>query len=237
MIVKYPTVKEKTGLELAKQFLSSSWRSLEPDEVTWSGSGERLVLSSIEEAATRVSQMLDDLRSDGGSTDRDLLEGGATVPIHSALRDVDVVTLDDPGFWQYLALQHFWDFTCWREDEAFASGDPVKYLRYVDGAHPTECVVRRTFLRGQAVGGEDGYPLASIEKATDFWRSHVIRVSLGSSPTLTQAFASSHREDRLAWEELRQVARRLNRQVTNVVLPMVDADEASNMVSRARRDR
>ena len=48
-------------------------------------------------------------------------------------------------------------------------------MTYVDGGK--ECVPFRMFLRAQAIRQEDDYSLAgALPKATDFWRSHVIRV-------------------------------------------------------------
>lgn len=233
MGTSYPTVKTETGIGLAQEFLATSPRSLTSEEVAWAGSGAQIDLTSVEEASYEVSRRLSDFQTSEASEDRDLFEGQVAAIIHPVLEPFPTLALDDPGFWQYLSLAYFWEFVRWREGGAFDQ-DPGKYLKYLDGRSYSECVLRRTFLRGQAVGGAEGYQLASIEKSADFWRSHVIRVSVGSSVPLTQAFAREHKVNRLTFDELRPVARRLNRQVTNVVLPMVDDEQAEKMVHRAR---
>lgn len=230
MAVQYPVVSQSRGVELAAEFIDSGPRPLRDDEWSWSGSGPRLDIAPIEEAATAVSaqlQLFDD-------SDKDLFEGSVTPLVHGALSQVETLALDDPGFWRYLTLAHFWDFVSWREAGAFETGVPGNYLVYTDGTKYAECVVRRTFLRGETLGGDQGYGLAALPNATDFWRSHVLRVSVGSSPPLTRAFAQAHADDRIPWSELRPMARRLNRAVTNRVLPLLTPRQADDMVAQAR---
>ena len=160
-------------------------------------------------------------------------EAEAAPLLHDALSVVDVEVLDDPGFWRYLSLGLFWDFIRWRETKAFARGN---YLRYVDGKSSNECVLTRMYLRGAAVGGLPFAEYASmLPKATDFWRSHVVRVRTGTAPSLVRALVDMQRQHRLPTDPLRQFAEDLNRTWSNVVLSIYDDDEAHALVEKIQR--
>ena len=172
---------------------------------------------------------LDDTATDAA---REQCEAEAAPLLHHALCDVDVEVLDDPGFWRFLSLDLFWDFIRWREAKAFGRGN---YLRYVDGRSSNECVLTRMYLRAAAVGGLPFAEYASVlPKATDFWRSHVVRVRTGTAPSLVRAFVDMQRQRRLPTDPLRQFAKALNRTWSNVVLSIYD-DEAQALVEEIRR--
>ncbi|MCY4638117.1 MAG: hypothetical protein OXG04_27095 [Acidobacteria bacterium] len=177
-----------------------------------------------------MSTDLDETARDARKEER---EAEAAPLLHDALSIVDVEVLDDPGFWRYLSLALFWDFIRWRETKAFARGN---YLRYVDGKSSNECVLTRMYLRGAAVGGLPFAEHASVlPKATDFWRSHVVRVRTGTAPSLVRALVDMQRQHRLPTDPLRQFAKALNRTWSNVVLSIYDDDEAHALVKRIQR--
>lgn len=167
---------------------------------------------------------------------REECEGELALALYDILEGVPVRILDDPAFWRYVAVGPLWPFVYWREQKTFDAGDPGKYLKYVDGRNVTECVPTRMFLRG-AICARAGEPeLAhAVVKATDFWRSHVLRVSTGEAPHVTAAFARMQRDHRLSTERLRRFAKLLNRTSTNVVLALYDPGDADRLISSLRQ--
>ena len=191
------------------------------------GEGEEVDYERIQQASLRINQNLDLPRPESGK-DKDLLEGRAAPILYEGLEGIEVSVLYDPGFWRYLSLRYFWGFIAWREAQAFARGN---YLKYIDGDKSTECVLTRMYLRVQALGGSEyGYLASALPRSTDFWRSHVIRVRTATSPELTRAFVKKQRDDRLDTQELRQFARRLNRTWTNLMLNIYDDEEAERLI-------
>ena len=225
--MRYPTITMSDCRSLAGQ-MSNGFSPNIQLSVTWLGVGNCLELDRIEEAARKIDQVWKEHRDLYGS-DKDRLEGRVAPTLYSALQEVCVEVLDDPGFWRYLSLAHFWDFIAWREDKAFARGN---YLKYVDGKKSTECVLTRMYLRVQALGGSDyGYMAVEVKKATDLWRSHIIRVRTGTAPPLTRAFVKQQRDNWLNTPDLREFAKRLNRTWTNVLLNIYDDEEAERLIA------
>ena len=188
---------------------------------------------SVREAAANVQAELDE---NAKQEERERLEGEAAPLLHEALRAVDIEVLDDPGFWRYLSLDLFWDFIRWREEPAFAKGLNY-YLKYVDGERSTECVLTRMYLRAGAVGGiEFGHYTSAVPKATDFWRSHIVRVKTGTAPPVVRAFVDMQQRHRLSTGPLRGFAKVLNRTWSNVALTVYDDAAATDLIGELRRD-
>lgn len=231
--MRYPTITPGRTSELAVEFLESGHRDpsaeIVEQEVREPGEIPDLVALSdrIEDERQQFLQT--------GSEDRDRVEGRIAGLLHSTLSNLPTPVLDDPGFWSFLSLAHCWTFVVWRQEEAFHSGDPSKYLRYVDGTNATECVMLRTYLRGQIAYTPDGYPLASaLPRATDLWRSHIIRVGTGAAPTVAQTFVSDQERDRMPTNDVRAFARKLNRASTNIVFPYLGSDDAEQLIRDLR---
>lgn len=164
--------------------------------------------------------------------DVEIFEGRLAAATHPWFSSLPVEVLDDPGFWRYLALKHFWWFTMWREAKPIESGN---YKNLVDATKPAEQIPFRFFLRTRAVDRDGDVALAGeLEKSTDFWRSHITRVRLASAPNIARAFAEAKRDDRdpvrLTTDPLRRVARRLNRTWSNINLDLYDETEARALV-------
>lgn len=229
MTSRYPTVPRGTSTQLAAEFLRSGERHLRSDEIQWQGAGPEVDLADWQRFADAVPQLIDKYEHEHGNTDRDLLEGQLAGYLHRILRGLPTQVLDDPGFWRYVTFVDLWAFVVWREAERFDKG-PGTYVKYVDGINPTECVATRMYLRGQAVRDGDDYSLAVIPKATDFYRSHLLRVSVGAAPAVARAFAREHKAERMPTDQLRDFARRLNRHATNLVLPILTDDEGRDLI-------
>lgn len=213
----------------------------EPDigaAVVSAGSGEELDLKPIRKAGRAISKLRAEV------TDRDRIEGKAAVRLYDGCSGVGFEALDDPGFWRYLSVgfDDLWNFIAWREHRAFAKREP--FLKYVDGKQPTECVLQRMYLRILALGGRDDpkeqfRDLApALPTATDFWRSHVIRVQTAASPAVVRAFVRMQQKEkeRLKTDDLREFAKDISKVRSAVVLSIYDDDEADVFI-RDLRDR
>lgn len=227
--MRYPTLTYSACERLADARVRGLEVAIEPD-VAWLGTGEDLDLEPIEEAArlcieTAVVGM-------GRHVDRDQVEGALAARLWDAVQHVPTAVMDDPGFWRYLSIALFWDFIAWREEEPFENGN---HLRYVDGSSSTEAVLPRMYLRASSVGGSDhGDLAAALTKATDFWRSHVIRVRTGTAPAVTREFVKSQESQRLTTDPLRELAKGINRTWTNAVPQLLDEEDAKNLIEQLR---
>lgn len=219
--MRYPVLTNSKCSELATQLVGGQEPAVEP-HVNWIGQGEELNLEPIEEVARKITE---EARA-WADSDRDRFEGKVSKLLYEVLSRVPTQTLDDRGFWRFLSLRYFWDFIGWREEGPFSKGN---YLKYVNAATNTESVLPRMYLRAHALGG-DADLAGAVPYATDFWRSHVIRVRTGAAPAVTRALAERQAADRLMTGPLRQAARRLNRMWTNIVLHIYDGSEAKEIV-------
>lgn len=217
------------------------------DAVKWWGEGDELDTEILDEARVGIEALL---RGDEIAVlDRDQIEGKAACWLYQALIDarVETVTLDDPGFWRYVALAHVWNLVTWREPAAFAvdnsEDDGVKpkesFRRYVDGHNSRECLPARMYLRVDALGGLEHAQLAwAVRGSTDFWRSHILRVKAGEYPPLVRAVVRRQADTatRLPTDLLRAFAKELNRTLTNLV-PALLTDGAADELVDALWDR
>ena len=211
------------------------------DVVKLWGEGDDLDVTPLEDAQVQIEGLLDSEETQG--SDPDQLEGKAACVLFRALTDAgaDAAALDDPGFWRYVCLAHIWNFAAWRQPAAFAGKrsaegmpeTPASLKSYVDGNRPHECVPVRMYLRVKALGGLEHADLASaVSDGTDFWRSHILRVKVGEHPPIVRAMVRRQANDgtRLLTDDLRELAKDLNRTLTNVVPALLDDDAAEDLV-------
>ena len=231
--MRYPTL----NLGHADAIVADRLRGLEPgcdNLAVWRGSGESIDFDELDAAVEAAKAELERIGADPSLTqDKEPFEGALAVSIYPFLSSVPVEVKDDPGFWRYLSLSRFWWFVEWRESGPIERGN---VSTYVDGRRNTEHIPLRMYLRVKAVA-EAGRPelAQELEKCTDFWRSHVIRVRTATAPNLAAAFAAmQHGDDRLKTEALRSFARRLNRLWTNAELSTYSTAEASALLEALR---
>lgn len=239
MTKRYPSISRRDCARIVPTFLSGETAVLPDEAVNWKSSGPELDLEELKDVATEIETDRQEFAVGSQASDRDMFEGMACGKLHAAMRAYPIRVLDDPSFWRYVALEYFWPLSYWREQGTFDKGDHGRYLKYVDASVATECVVTRMFLRAQAVQVAEGddYSLAhAVPKGTDFWRSHVLRVSVGSAPPVTRAFVNEQAANRMPTSELRSYARRLNRVATNLVFPLLDDEDAAGLISDLRTD-
>ena len=224
--MKYPTLSLLRCEEIVRERVAGREAVV---QAQWIGDGEEMDLRRIADAARAIKALLTgdwNRRRDG-----DYVEGLAATHLYRALAPEDAPTvpvevLDDPGFWRFLGLQYLWEFISWRE---LSVG---KQLEYVNGLRSTECVPTRMYLRVAAVGGLEFAERHSerLKQATDFWRSHILRVRTGTAPALTRAIVSRQARQPLETDSLRPFAKRVNGAWTNVLLNMYDDAEAERFV-------
>jgi hypothetical protein len=197
------------------------------------GGGDReLDLAAVERVAADLDARI---ANEAASIDPYHVEGAVSGAIYDALSDVPTEVLDDERFWSYLAARYFWRFILWREEKALQRGNIATYFK---GSKRVESIPLRMYLRAQSVVCEDGsHDLGdAVDRGTDFWRSHVLRVRIGRARGLARSLAALQRDDRMSTKVLRQVAKRVNRLWANVMLYEYDESSARTLVMAIRRE-
>lgn len=225
--MRYPTIQRTKADELARR-LSAGENPAISTAISWVGTGEDVDLDPLNEATKMMQERCGELMGADPDVSPEELEGLLVGDLHLALRDMPIEALDDPGFWRFVSLDKMWWFISMRESQPISRGN---HLTYIDGLKPSECVPLRMFLRAQAVQDGDDYSLAaSMKRAADFWRSHIIRVRTGAAPPLARSFTRLQKDVRMPTAELRPFARRVNRLWTNVVMERLDDSEADEVM-------
>lgn len=195
-------------------------------ERSWVGSGNEVALGPLAETLSGMRLQFESRKAKDPASSPEDFEGRYAGEVHEALREVPVEALDDPGFWRYLALVHFWWFVSAREAPAIGRGNA---MTYVDGGK--ECVPFRMFLRAQAVGDDGDYSLAgALPKSADFWRSHILRVKTGTAPPLARSFARLQLDKHMVSDDVRPFARRINRLWSNIIFHTWDDAECDDLL-------
>lgn len=234
--MRYPIVTLTKCREFAQRKAGGAQPALVP---AWVGREPEIDTRPLRDAKARMRDVMEKWKHLPLSRRADA-EGDAAVIVYDALtaigvhpdRHAAVPVLDDPGFWRYLTLCHFWDFVAWRHWGHPGDFRSDKHMRYLDAVSSQECVVSRMYLRMAAVGGAEHGDLAScLTGAGDFWRSHILRVRTASAPPLTRAMVRAQRDSRLKAAHLRELAKRVNRTWSNVVLDLYDDDDTDELIA------
>jgi len=256
--VKHPMIVRSAALRIAQSRIAASSQPdhLRIDDLSsdladvvklW-GEGDDPDISPLEDAQVQIEELLDN--EEVHVLDPDQIEGRAACVLFRAITEAgtDPAALDDPGFWRYVGLAHVWNFAAWRQPTAFAgrrSGEgapdaPASLKSYVDGNRPHECVPARMYLRVRALGGLEHADLAwAVREGTDFWRSHILRVTVGEHPPIVRAMVrrQAHDQTRLLTDDLRELAKDLNRTLTNVVPALLDEGASEELVDELWENR
>ena len=230
--MRYPTLNAGQTNELVRQLIQGEETSIHTVAL-WRGDGESIDFDTLEEAIEELQERLAEIGVDPALTsDKDPFEGEVAASVFPFLDSVPTEVLDDLGFWRYLSVRYFWWFVSWRESGPIASGNVATYT---SANRNTEQIPLRLYLRAKAIRNGDDLGLASaLEKSTDFWRSHVIRVRTGTAPKVARAFAEMQKETPLPTNPLREYARRLNRTWTNANLNLLSEEQAKALIEELR---
>jgi hypothetical protein len=230
--LRYPTISLDKAQTLLSQFLVNGWSPINADLV-WEGEGESfdLLCTSTSEKSCLI-ESLNGQRDNG--FDLDQIEGKVAIQLVKDLEQIPIGVLDDPGFWRFLTFGPFWSFVYWREKDQLEGKNA---LVYVDARDSSECVLTRMYIRGRiSQNPEDEEIAAALKGATDFWRSHLIRVQNGYAPELARSFVKLMRDQRMVTGTLRKFAKRLNRHWANVELGIYSRDQAKKMLDEIYED-
>lgn len=230
--MRYPTLGEHETLSLASRRLLGEHVGIETIAEWRIGTGPKWDPAAIRGIAVSLSGRIEA----GGGQSPDDVEASAANAVYEALREVPAYVLDEQGFWRFLSLAYFWDFIVWRQSGSFDGGNPARFATYIDGKSLHECVPSRMYLRGRISSvGHDGSAATAVSQSTDLWRSHILRVITGYSPKIARALVFRQANARLATDEIREVAKRLNRAQTNLVPMLLTEEEAAALVDEAAR--
>jgi len=156
-------------------------------------------------------------------------EASASALVHEHIGDAQYSA--DPEFWTWLTCAHFSDLVVWRYGISCAPAN------YGIGA-PGENFLFRLWLRAELVRDtslEDSYRLARTKSSVDFWRSHLFRQSYANSRAFARAlfkfqYPSSDNKPRLKRDEIRELAKRLARMKSNLLVAYLEEGEALRLI-------
>ena len=175
-------------------------------------------------------------RSKGTSLDS--IEGALSLDFYHALSRLDPVALNDLGFWRHLACNYLRDFVIWRDGSRKVTASEGGFGARQSTSAFQDCVPYRMFRRGQIaalakIGSMTPDQIARIE-GTDLWRSHVLRIKLGNSPTAAAAFliiADKMRKGEVSLTDLvREAAKLVQRLNTNLIMGVLDETDAFELL-------
>ena len=231
MTNRYPTLRRSVAVDIAKLLVKEAKLLVkEPklsidDKVEWQGSGADVDLRPL---VREVGALKDKFELATPRPDHEVFEGQLAEVVHSQLVGFPPEVLEDEGFWRYLALKEFWWFIEWREAGPIERGN---IATYVDGHLSAESIPVRLFLRGQSVCLDGDYHWASeLKQSADFWRSHVLRVRVGSAPHLVRALVELRLRHPMTAHQMRELARLVNRTWSNVALNLYDDESSADLV-------
>ncbi|GIU84889.1 MAG: hypothetical protein KatS3mg008_1664 [Acidimicrobiales bacterium] len=182
-----------------------------------------------------IPSVLKDLR------DRDKVEGWAATLLWQSLQGVPLIVKEDSGFWRYVGTHCLLPFVIWREIQAFSSIEANKMQRarqYLDATLYSETVATRMYLRACIANRAGDLRIAyEADRATDLWRSHILRVRVSHYPHIAAALVR-------LWSELgrkgkknrtaviRELAKRINNHTLSQIEATASSEEAYEFVKR-----
>lgn len=167
---------------------------------------------------------------------KDAVEGELSVLLYKHLIQLPVGVLTDRDFWRHLSTSHFFEFIGWRDGEGCSLssfGSAAKNPGW-------DCVPLRMFNRAliaSAIGDSQGEGdfWASRVAGADLWRSHILRVLNGHSPTFVAEMLRDVKDDRLKTQLLRAFAKGAKRRRANVLFEVLDSGQAREIVDNVRQ--
>jgi hypothetical protein len=141
--------------------------------------------------------------------------------------------LSDSEFWTWLAVAHFSDVVEWRYG---SKKKPADLKNYGIGSS-TENLLYRLWLRAELAydsRASDPYHLVSYGDV-DFWRSHLFRQGYATARQFARAFlkfqfSAGRGQPRLSIRQVRDLAKRLKRSRTNLLVEVMDEAQATRFI-------
>lgn len=217
--MKYPVVSPSEGREALVNYREGKTPVL---AITWTGEGDNMSLAAERAIKGKIIDIWKSSQAKrvSKSKQREDFEIAACRPFRDFINTLPVEVMMDPGYWTYLSMEYFLDIITWRHP---GNSDLGNF-----GIIPTrlqESLLGRLYLRADLVQGTN---LVEIE-GQDLWRSHVLRVKIGNSPSMASAFLTSVSDLDLSLHVFRDLAKRLTALRSNVCYEVID-DEAAKFI-------
>jgi hypothetical protein len=202
-------------------------------------SGDETLLPAVRDLADRITDLYRSSKARFTSgLARDRFEGSLAIQLHERLREFPARVLTDDDFWRYLAVRGLYEFISWRDGQS--SGSPALASFGANGPRVNyDCVPFRMFVRADIasivaeVGSQDmdALDISSIA-GTDLWRSHILRSQSSYSPSYVRTLLEHHDRGVLPAAVVRDLAKRVKRVRSNVLIEALEAEDTQNMFDR-----
>jgi len=162
-------------------------------------------------------------------------EAEASALVHAAIPSSLGAALYDPGYWRYLCVEHFSSVVEWRHQGPDGKANIENY----GVGNSRSNLLYRMWIRADVsldVSAVDQYHLTRIP-GRDLWQSHIIRVKTGNYRTLVKALLTylypdgSKGKCRLPTKVVRELAKRLNRLRSNILIEIYEFSDCVQLVS------
>lgn len=210
-----------------------------PDFEEEGASGDETLLPAVTDIADRITDLYQSSKARFTSgIARDRFEGSLAVQLHERLREFPARVLTDDDFWRYLAVRGLYEFVSWRDGQS--SGSPA--LASFGANSPRvnyDCVPFRMFVRADIASlivksraqELDVMDISSVA-GTDLWRSHILRSQSSFSPDYVRLLLKHHERGVLPAAVVRDLAKRVKRVRSNVLIEALDAEGSRTMFDR-----
>jgi hypothetical protein len=184
--------------------------------------------------------------------ERNRFEAEMAGPFFLAFHDLPVEVVGDPDFWRYLGLGPLRWYTLVCDLEWDKEGNPDLPESSKETTTPgtlREHPVLRTFLRGQMCFDEadpkDPFKAALVlgDAAShtpsgfadrDAFKSHLIRVQLGSTPELARAFLQTAADPYMPSTDIRKFIKYFRRSRTTRALELLSPEQSVSLATELR---
>jgi hypothetical protein len=240
MAVRYPVVRlvEAQRYVLRRQNGELGVDDL-PEFEEEGSSGDETLLPTVRELTDRITDLYRSSKARFTSgLARDRFEGSLAIQLHQRLREFPARVLTDDDFWRYLAVRGLYEFISWRDGQS--SGSPALASFGANGPRVNyDCVPFRMFVRADIasivaeLGSQDmdALDISSIA-GTDLWRSHILRSQSSYSPSYVRTLLEHHDRGVLPAAVVRDLAKRVKRVRSNVLIEALEAEDTQNMFDR-----
>lgn len=201
--------------------------------------GDETLLPAVNDVADRIIDLYQSSKARFTSgIARDRFEGSLAVQLHERLREFPAQVLTDDDFWRYLAVRGLYEFVSWRDGQS--KGSPA--LASFGASSPRvnyDCVPFRMFVRADIAsiiveGGAQDMDVLDISSVagTDLWRSHILRSQSSYSPHYVKLLLEHHERGVLPAAVVRDLAKRVKRVRSNVLVEALEAEGSRTMFDR-----
>lgn len=202
-------------------------------------SGDETLLPAVNDLADRITDLYQSSKARFTSgLARDRFEGSLSVQLHERLSEFPARVLTDDDFWRYLAVRGLYEFISWRDGQS--TGSPALASFGANGPRVNyDCVPFRMFVRADiaslvASAGPQGLDAMDISSVagTDLWRSHILRSQSSFSADYVRLLLEHHERGVLPAHVVRDLAKRVKRVRSNVLIEALEPEDAQVMFDR-----